>query len=175
VTKRSLAAAVIASLIAMPEPPAYAQDLERSCAALLDRELPVWTIASASAEVKALAAQRRADPLRIRGDFDGDGRQDIALLIQSRARPVSEEPDRIRATRIAVCLAKTPSMVLRLIEEPYCDDFIYLVRRGQDMYDVEAGRLGKYPVDAIGTSCFEKAGAVFYFDGRIFRRVINSD
>lgn len=154
---------------------AYAADLEQSCGTLLDRALPAWTLASVSGEVKAFAEQQQADPVKIRGDFDGDGREDIALLIQNRARPVLDEPQRINATRVAVCLAGERAMVLRLIEAPYCDDLIYLVRKGEDMNDVEAGPLGKYPVDAIGTTCFEKAGAVFFFDGREFRRVINSD
>jgi len=70
---------------------------------------------------------------------------------------------------------REPSTVLRLVEEPYCDDFIYLMKKGEDMHDIELGNLGKYPVDAIGTTCFEKAGAVFFFDGRNFKRIINSD
>lgn len=173
-TKQVFAAATLVSLFVV-NLPAYSADLEKSCKTLLNQTLPVWTMASISEEVKTFTAEQQADPLRIRGDFDGDGRQDIALLIQNRARPVFEEPDRINATRVAVCLAKEPSMVLRLIEEPYCDDFIYLVKKGEHMYDIEAGDLGKYPVDAIGTTCFEKAGAVFLFDGKNFRRIINSD
>jgi len=66
-------------------------------------------------------------------------------------------------------------MILRLIEKPYCDDYIYLMKKGEEMYDIEAGNLGKYPVDAIGTVCFEKAGAVFFFDGKNFRQIVNSD
>jgi hypothetical protein len=174
-TKHSFAAAALVGLFIL-NPPAYAADLEQSCKTLLNQALPVWTMASVSEDVKAFAAaELQADPLKIRGDFDGDGHQDIALLIQNRAQPVFAEPDRIKATRVAVCLAKVPSMVLRLIEEPYCDDFIYLMKKGEDMHDIEAGDLGKYPVDAIGTTCFEKAGAVFLFDGKTFRRIINSD
>lgn len=172
--KLSFAAAAFAAL-STTNLPVNAADLEQACKKLLDRTLPVWTVASVSEEVRTLAAERKIDPLKIRGDFDGDGRQDIALLVQNRARPVLQEPDRINATRIAVCLAKAPSMVLRLIEEPYCDDLIYLVRKGEDMFDFESGTLGKYPVDAIGTICFEQAGAVFFFDGKAFKRVINSD
>lgn len=174
-TKQSFATATLVSLFVI-NLPAYAADLEQSCKTLLNQALPVWTMASVSEDVKAFAAaELQADPLKIRGDFDGDGRQDIALLIQNRAQPVFEEPDRIKATRIAVCFAKVPAMVLRLLEEPYCDDFIYLMKKGEDMHDIEAGNLGKYPVDAIGTTCFEKAGAVFLFDGKNFKRIINSD
>lgn len=165
----------IATLLIL-SPPVYAADLEDSCKTLINQALPVWTMASVSEDVKAfVAAELRADPLRIRGDFDGDGRQDIALLIQNRAQPLLQEPDRNKATRIAVCLAKEPSMVLRFIEEPYCDDFIYLVKKGGDMFGFEVGKLGKYPADAIGTACFEKAGAVFLLDGDGFKRIINSD
>lgn len=166
------AALTVASIAGAP---AHAADLEQSCRALLDHRLPHWTLASVSEEVKAFAEQQQADPVKIRGDFDGDGREDIALLIQNRARPVLDEPQRINATRVAVCLAGERATVLRLIEAPYCDDLIYLVRKGEDMNDIESGPLGKYPVDAVGTTCFEKAGAVFFFDGREFRRVVNSD
>ena len=173
-TKQSFAAATLVSLFVV-NLGAYAADPEESCKALLDQTLPVWTMASISEDVKTFTEGQQADPVKIRGDFDGDGRQDIALLIQNRARPVFEEPDRINAKRVAVCFAKEPSMVLRLIDKPYCDDFIYLVQKGEDMYDIEAGDLGKYPVDAIGTTCFELAGAVFFFDGKNFRQIINSD
>lgn len=174
-TKQSFAAVAFLSPFAVGLT-ANAADLEQSCKNLLDQALPVWTMASVAKDVKAFAtAELRADPLKIRGDFDGDGREDIALLIQLRAQPVFEEPTRINATRVAVCLAKVPTMVLRLIEKPYCDDFIYLMRKGEKMYDIKAGNLGTYPVDAIGTTCFEKAGAVFFLDGNAFRRIINSD
>ena len=174
-TKQSFAAATLVGLFSL-NPPGYAADLEQFCETLLNQALPVWTMASVSEDVKAFAAtELQADPLKIRGDFDGDGRQDIALLIQNRAQPVFKEPERIKATRIAVCLAKVPSTVLRLVGEPYCDDFIYLMKKGEDMHDIELGNLGKYPVDAIGTICFKKAGAVFFLDGKNFRRIINSD
>ncbi len=174
-TKLLLATAVLISLFDLTRP-AHAADLEESCKRLLDRALPVWTMASVSEDVRAFAAtELAADPVRIRGDFDGDGREDVALLIQERAQPTFEEPNRINATRVAVCFARTPSTVLRLIEKPYCDDLIYLMRRGEKMQDIEAGDLGRYPVDAIGTTCFEKAGAVFFFEGNDFRRIINSD
>ena len=174
-TKQAFAigALVSASMISLS---AYAAELGQSCKALIDQALPVWTTASVSGEVKAFAAtELHADPLQVRGDFDGDGREDIAFLIQTRAQPVFEEPERIKATRIAVCFARMPSIVLRLIEKPYCDDFIYLMKKGERMYDIEAGDLGRYPFDAIGTTCFEKAGAVFLFDGKDFRRIVNSD
>lgn len=154
----------------------FAADLEESCKKRINQALPVWTMSSVSEDVKEfVAAELQADPLKVKGDFDGDGRQDVALLIQNKAQPLLKEPDRIKATRIAVCLAKAPSMVLRFIEEPYCDDFIYLVKKGEDMFDVEAGKIGKYPADAIGTTCFEKAGAVFLLDGDGFKRIVNSD
>ena len=174
-TKQSFATATVVSLFVI-NLPTYAADLEHACKTLIDQALPVWTMASVAEDVKAFAATKlHADPLKIQGDFDRDGREDIALLIQNRAQPVFKEPDRINSTRIAVCFAKMPSMVLRLIEKPYCDDFIYLMKKGENMYDIEGGVLGKYPVDAIGTTCFEKAGAVFVFDGKNFRRIVNSD
>ena len=49
------------------------------------------------------------------------------------------------------------------------------MRKGEDMHDVEAGDLGTYPVDALGATCCEKAGAVFVVDRKHFRRIINSD
>ncbi len=35
--------------------------------------------------------------------------------------------------------------VPRLIEKPYCDDFINPMKKGEKMYDLDAGDLGKYP------------------------------
>ena len=190
-TKQSFAAATLVSLFVI-NLTIYAADLEQPCKILLNQTLPVWTMASISEEVKTFTAEQQADPLRIRGDFDGDGRQDIALLIQNRARPVFEEPDRIKATRIAVCLAKEPLMVQRLIEEPYCDDFIYLVKKGEDMYAHRRSqqflfdRRVKFPVLGTRTdivannpleliafpskNCFPSCGARHWPCGRNFQR-----
>lgn len=88
-TKRIFATATLVSLFVM-NPAACAAGLEQSCTTLVNHALPVWTMASVSEDIKAFAAaELQADPLMIRGDFDGDGRHDIALRIQNRAQPVS--------------------------------------------------------------------------------------
>jgi len=172
--KKSFTSVMLVSLFSI-NMPTFSAELEQSCKTLLDQTLHVWTLASISEEVRTFTAGLQIDPSRIRGDFDADGRQDIALLIQTRSQPIFEEPDRINSTRVAVCLAKKSSMVLRLIEKPYCDDYIYLMRKGEKMYDIEAGDLGKYPVDSIGTICFEKASAVFVLEGNEFKQIVNGD
>src|SRR5439155_24859871 len=115
------------------------------------------------------------DPTRAEGDFDGDGRGDVAFLVQLRATPVSQNPDRIFATRVAVCLNRTSGVTLHVVEEPYCADAILRAVKGERYFDFERERDGTFPSDGVRTICFEAAGATFLFERGGFRRIIDGD
>ncbi len=121
------------------------------------------------------AKSNQQNPTLVHGDFDGDGHLDIALLIQDWPKPVLDYPQRTYASHVAICLSKPPAVVLHLIDEPYCSDFIERVRKGQPYYDFETGKTGIYPSDGVRTHCFEKASATYVYDGTRFRRIVDGD
>ena len=112
------------------------------------------------------AKSHKEDPTVAYGDFDGDGKEDVALLIQPTARPDT--------LRIAACLSSIPRRPV-VIERPYCSDGIERVLKGQRYYDYDTGREGAYPRDGIHAYCFEKAGATYIFLGNSFRRIVDDD
>ena len=169
--------AVLASLLAFggclarPVPDA----LEGACRARLGARLGTWTLASASPEVAAWTRSRDFDPTMARGDFDGDGRIDIALLVQARATPVFPYPERIEASRVAVCLDREAGIELHVIEALYCADYIELAVKGAVYHDIERQREDAYPSDGVRTVCFKKASATYVYDGAGFRRIVDGD
>ena len=169
--------ALLASLFALagclgrPVPDA----LEGACRARLGARFDTWTLASASPEVAGWTRAREFDPTMARGDFDGDGRMDIALLVQARATPVLSYPERIEASRVAVCLDRPAGIELHVIESLYCADYIERAVKGAVYHDIEREREDAYPSDGVRTVCFKKASATYLYDGTGFRRIVDGD
>ena len=105
-------APVLASLLVLGGCLARPADgaLEEACKARLGARLAEWTMASVATDVAAWAHTQGFDPRVARGDFDGDGRVDVALLVQARATPVLEYPERISASRVAVCFDRSSGL-----------------------------------------------------------------
>jgi hypothetical protein len=61
---------------------------EKRCREQIDKNLRQWSVSSTTREVAEWAKSHRMNPTFVQGDFDGDGRADIALLIQNRSEPV---------------------------------------------------------------------------------------
>ncbi len=149
--------------------------LERACKAQITAKLPQWTMASVTPDVAQWAESQHENLTLIYGDFDGDGRLDIALLIQDRPTAVFGQPARHDASHVAICLSRPPGVVLHLIDEPYCSDFIERARKGQRYYDFEAEETGTYLLDGVRTVCYEKASATYVYDGKSFRQIVDGD
>jgi hypothetical protein len=126
-------------------------------------------------DVAAWARAHKFDPTVARGDFDGDGRADVAFLVQARSQPLREYPERLVASRLAVCLARPSGVVLHLLDQLYCGDYIEAVAKGERYYDFERDRKGVYPSDGVKTVCFEHASATYVYDGGGFRRIVDGD
>jgi len=90
-------------------------------------------------------------------DFDGDGRKDVALLIQDGANPDPQYPGRGNSLHIAVCLNTTKGFRLYLIDNPYCGDGIATSPKGGRYYDYNTDKKGTFRHDGVAAYCFEKA------------------
>jgi hypothetical protein len=94
------------------------------------------------------------------GDFDGNGYQDTAILIEY-GENLSEG--------LAICLVKKRRVEFYLIEEPSCADYLNVAAKGAKYYDWEDEVKRSYPYDTVGTVCHEKAGTSYLYKSKAQR------
>jgi len=140
--------------------------LNQQCREAVDKLWPQWRFPKVSPEVREWATSRREDPTVAYGDFDGDGRQDVALLIQTASESAS--------IKIVACLSRMGATKPVVVEKPYCTDGIRRVLKGKRYHDFSE-REGTYPKDGVHAYCFEKAGATYIFTDGSFQQIVDSD
>ena len=161
----------VSSVIAQTEEPS----LTPACVGQISAKCRDWRVAPVSSDVEQFAKSQNVSPTRVSGDFDGDGRMDVAILVLSGSVPAAEYPYRLDLLHIAVCLNTSLGVRLFVIDKPYCGDGIALSRRGGRYYDFEKQVEGTYKLDGVHPYCFEKAGATYQFENGSFRRIVDSD
>jgi len=147
----------------------------RACEAQVAIKYKQWRFAPVSREVAEAARKSKQDPTKVYGDFDGNGRKDIALLIQDGPSPDPDYPRRLDSLHIAVCLSGSAGVRLSLIDKPYCGDGIALARKGRPYHDFVTDQDGAYRFDGVSAYCFEKAGATYQFENGTFHEIVDSD
>ena len=147
----------------------------RTCEAQVSAKFRQWRLAPVSPEVEHFAKSRNVSPTRVSGDFDGDGRRDVALLILDGPNPNPQYPGRLDVLHIAVCMNTALGTKLYLIDKPYCGDGISVSPKGGRYYDLERQTEGTYKFDGVHAYCFEKAGATYQFENGSFRQIVDSD
>lgn len=121
------------------------------------------------------AAQRTFPGLRLAtvenglaiGDFDADGTNDIALLLEGP----SAENSRV----IAVCLSSRTDEDPLLITDLYVSDSLSVTPKGTRFYDYETDEEGIYERDGISVRCCECCGATYIYSNGGFERIIDGD
>ena len=145
----------------------------------LDRMHPGWRIAEVSRAVRAAVADRLGPvPNVILGDFDGNGRQDVAVLIEYRNVAEPEKAFTHYAEIIAFLDTGRGYEAIRVddrVPGPDPDRYLTLQKRGARGFDFEANTRFTYPHDSIGAWFFEKAGGTYIYDKGSFRFVLEED
>jgi len=119
-------------------------------------------------ELADLAKERNITTNVVQGDFDGDGAQDTAVLLNAqRTRQATQY--------IGASLARPEGFRLYLISEPYCGDGISVVPKGAKAEDLRTGRPVTYRSDGIHAYCFEKAGGTYVFRNNRWQLIVDSD
>jgi hypothetical protein len=147
---------------------AGAQELDPPCVAAISERFPAWRFAPVSEEVRAYVADisaDRADPVLVGGDFDGDGTQDRAALIQTR----QEVP------KIVFCLGGDKHVKLLAIEQPYCHDCIVLKKKGAKVQEVDTDLIVTLRADGLSAVCYEHASAVYFLDTGRMQEIVDGD
>lgn len=138
--------------------------LEAAKAALTSK-WPQWRFVAVRPEVSQWARSAHFDPTVIYGDFDEDGRQDVALFVRLLS---STSPG-------VIAVFHSGPRRLFMIEKLYCSDGIALSKKGLPYHDYDTETEGIYPRDGIASYCFEKAGATYLFEHGSYRQIVDSD
>src|SRR5881628_372529 len=69
--------------------------LMRVCEAQVSAKFREWRFAPVSPDVERFAKSRNVSPTKVFGDFDGDGRRDVALLFLDGPDPNPQYPGRL--------------------------------------------------------------------------------
>ena len=147
----------------------------RACELQIPSHVGPWHIAPIAKDVAAAAKLSHSDPARVFGDFDGDDRKDVALLIQRGTVPVLENPRRLASLVIVVCLNDVDGLKFFQIDKPYCGDGIALSPKGKPYHDFETEQNGFYRFDGVSAYALERAGATYEYEAGSFHRIIDSD
>jgi hypothetical protein len=155
---------VFAPLIVSANAVAAAATISASCRLVIDAEVKNWHVPVVSKDVAAWAQQEHFNPVVASGDFDGNGETDQAVLVETSD-----------SVKIAVCFSKQQRKALRLIEQPYCSDYVAMSPAHSEHYNYETDATEKIKRDGISVGCFEKAGATYVYEHGTFRRIVDSD
>jgi hypothetical protein len=146
-----------------------------TCKAEVSTRIEHWRMAPVQRDVAEWAKNEHENPVMVSGDFDGNGRKDLALLIQEGPGLSTGNPARLDSLRIAVCLDIKPAVKLYIIDKLYCGDGISLAKKGHKYHDFEQDTKGTFSEDGVSAYCFEKAGATYEFSKGSFHRIVDSD
>lgn len=125
---------------------------------------PGWKTLVPDPEVADWAKKKRLNPVVTNGDFDGNQTLDWATIGSIDGK-----------TKIVLCLTKATGRSMVVAEDGGCSDLVYTIRRRTKVPNLDNGGDEVLETDAVATSCFEKSGRVFVYDGGAFRTFFNSD
>lgn len=128
---------------------------------------PDYIPAPGSAERGAAVLNSREPYSRTRGDFDGDGKMDWAILL----RPKSGNGK----FAISVCLSSRASRAPELIPDAYTAGPLSTTPKGRKYLDSDSNFERRYEHDGIGSYCCECCGATYIFRNGQFVAVVDSD
>ena len=142
----------------------------------LDRKFQGWKFVEASNDIRKFLREHisaEARPEIIRGDFDGNGQLDYAVLI-AHSRVLK---DGFKAGDehifIAAFLKKRDRYKLYVLDE--AGEYLTLGRKGANGYDFYANKKFEYANDAIQVWIFEKAGWSYVYEKGKFRYIYMVD
>lgn len=147
--------------------PSIASASSRSCEVRAQSAFPTFELTPGS--------DRRGPPIhdstkpysKVRGDYDGDGKTDIALLLRPKYGDGKYA--------ISVCLSSRPGGAPEFIADAYTSGPLSTIPKGRKYQDFDTGAWHKYERDGVGSYCCECCGATYVFRKGEFEAVVDSD
>jgi len=164
--------AAIDQIVSCNEPPILPSPIKD----LLNRHFPGWnwpTVDDEECRTVKNCGGAEAHPLMIRGDFDGDGRIDVAVLIQ---HGVSSDDRGLGAwpNTYIVAFLNCRSRYRMVIVTKEAGASLLLMHKGASDYDYDSQCNFKYANDTI-FSGMGMGGTSYIFKNGYFRPVVTSD
>lgn len=142
--------------------------------AAIDKKLPGWKFAEVREEIRDYFKERSPGTRLnlVRGDFDGNGLEDYATLVEhgkiyDQGREVGSN------AYVVVGMRRERGYKLHVLEAE--GEYLELMRKGEKDYDFEKQTSFTYENDAIFAGIFEKAGSSYVFKNGKFHVILTSD
>ena len=151
-------------------------DIPRPVSSMLRAKYPGWQLSPLYPDVvEAVRAQQRRGPLNlIRGDFDGNGEIDLAMLIEYGRKRQTETG----VVEVVVVLRKNSRHEMSVLEGPDAHigkKYIRLIRRGSPGYDLDTNTNFVYKQDSIGVEFAGTGGHAWVYRNGKFVSIWTSD
>jgi hypothetical protein len=171
-TKNKLILTLALSYICLVATNAMSLDLPVECKQILDKKYSGWKMATISKDVSDyFLKEKMADsPNLVKGDWNGDGNADYAVLINYGTEKIEGKSMPMSWT-IAFIKNATGYTSYKLEG----GDYIQTVKKGKKGFDHDTKKPLTYKTDAILSAIWEKSGTSYVWEKGKFKSIITSD
>jgi hypothetical protein len=155
------------------------EQLPEAIKSILNRRFPGWRFSEVSSDVQQFFRERFPDarPNLIKGDFDGNGQMDYAMLIEHSNFDRSGAAFSHVVEKLAF-LKRGARYKLYFLDDyapSNLELYLNLAKKGEVGRDFKTEKKFRYPNDSISVSYFEKAGGTYIYRKGRFGYVTESD
>lgn len=149
-------------------------NLPDGCKRILDKNFRGWKYAKVQKEISGYHRKNNFpfSPNLIKGDWNGDGKLDYAVLIV-RGKLKNSQGEAIGERRLTIAFVRTRDGYKHFQFDG--GDYIALMKKGSKDYDYETDKSFRYKTDAIFDGIWEKAGVSYVWTNGKFKEIITSD